>query len=151
MSKVSMEKFRATSGLHGQNAPYLEELYERFLVNPQSVSREWQQFFASLTTLEFVDGKLVSNTGVQQNEDTVKKMLKQLAVCQLIEAYRIGGVRKAKIDPLERKAISQLKCLDLASYSLEGSEAELSQAKFLPGNLPISGEASLASSRLRLA
>lgn len=142
MNKVSMEKFRATSGLHGHNAPYLEELYEQFLANPQSVSREWQQFFASLTTLEFVDGQLVNQAGAQQNDDTVKSLLKQLAVCQLIEAYRIGGIRKAKIDPLERKAISQLKCLDLASYNLEG--AELRQAKFLPGNLPISGEASLA-------
>jgi 2-oxoglutarate dehydrogenase E1 component len=144
MNKVSMEKFRATSGLHGHNAPYLEELYEQFLANPQSVTSEWQQFFASLTTLEFVDGQLVSKAGAQQNDDTVKSLLKQLAVCQLIEAYRIGGVRKAKIDPLERKAISQLKCLDLASYNLEGNEAELSQAKFLPGNLPISGEANLA-------
>ncbi|MBA4074741.1 MAG: 2-oxoglutarate dehydrogenase E1 component [Cyanobacteria bacterium PR.023] len=144
MNNVSMEKFRATSGLHGHNAPYLEELYEQFLANPQSVTREWQQFFASLTTLEFVDGQLVSKAGAQQNADTVKNLLQQLAVCQLIEAYRIGGVRKAKIDPLERKAISQPKCLDLASYNLEGSEAELSQEKFLPGNLPISGEASLA-------
>jgi 2-oxoglutarate dehydrogenase E1 component len=45
MNKVSMEKFRATSGLHGHNAPYLEEQYQQFLANPQSVTIEWQQFF----------------------------------------------------------------------------------------------------------
>jgi 2-oxoglutarate dehydrogenase complex dehydrogenase (E1) component-like enzyme len=49
-------------------------------------------------------------------------MLKQLAVLQLIEAYRIGGVRQAKIDPLGRKQNNQLKCLDLASYNLTGNE-----------------------------
>lgn len=143
MNKVSMEKFRATSGLHGHNAPYLEEQYQQFLANPQSVTIEWQQFFTSLATLEFVDGDLVDKTGMPQNDDTIKVMLKQLAVLQLIEAYRISGVRQAKIDPLGRKQNNALKCLDLASYNLASNDAELSAATFLPGNLPIKGKASL--------
>jgi|GEM_PF-1890566 len=144
MKKVSMEKFRETSGLHGHNAPYLAEQYQQFLANLQSVTTEWQHFFTSLATLEFVDGDLVNKTGAQQNdEETIKAMLKQLAVLQLIEAYRISGVRQAKIDPLGRKQNELLKCLDLASYNLASNEAELSTTTFLPGNLPIKGKASL--------
>jgi 2-oxoglutarate dehydrogenase E1 component len=143
MKKVSMEKFRATSGLHGHNAPYLEEQYQQFLANPQSVTIEWQQFFASLATLEFVDGDILNKAGAQPNDDTIKVILKQLAVLQLIEAYRISGVRQAKIDPLGRKQNNAVKCLDLASYNLTSNDAELSAATFLPGNLPIIGKASL--------
>jgi 2-oxoglutarate dehydrogenase E1 component len=73
MNKVSMEKFRATSGLHGHNAPYLEEQYQQFLANPQSVTIEWQQFFNSLATLEFVDGDIVNKAGLDQTMTPSKR------------------------------------------------------------------------------
>jgi 2-oxoglutarate dehydrogenase complex dehydrogenase (E1) component-like enzyme len=47
-----------------------------------------------------------------------RTMLQTVGSLQLIEAYRIGGVRQAKIDPLGRKQNNQPKCLDLASYNL---------------------------------
>ncbi len=40
--------FAQTSFLYGSNAPYIEDLYSRYAVDPKSVDAEWQAFFASL-------------------------------------------------------------------------------------------------------
>ncbi len=37
-----------TSFLFGANAPFIEELYARFLADPSSVDAEWQTFFGAL-------------------------------------------------------------------------------------------------------
>src|SRR5262245_42182423 len=41
-------RFERTSFLWGGNAQFIEQLYERFLQNPQSVDPEWQEFFQGL-------------------------------------------------------------------------------------------------------
>ena len=40
------QMFADTSFLYGANAAYIEELYAQYKENPQSVTAEWQQFFA---------------------------------------------------------------------------------------------------------
>jgi len=40
--------FARTSFLYGANAPYIEDLYARYEVDPGSVDAEWQAFFQSL-------------------------------------------------------------------------------------------------------
>ena len=40
--------FALTSFLYGSNAPYIEDLYARYEVDPQAVDAEWQSFFQSL-------------------------------------------------------------------------------------------------------
>ncbi|MFM7083597.1 MAG: 2-oxoglutarate dehydrogenase E1 component [Hyphomicrobium sp.] len=42
------EQFLKTSFLYGANAPYIEELREKYERNPGSVSDEWRHFFESL-------------------------------------------------------------------------------------------------------
>ena len=42
------EIFARTSFLHGANAAYIEDLYERFQENPGSVSADWRAFFTDL-------------------------------------------------------------------------------------------------------
>ena len=37
-----------TSFLFGANAPFIEELYAKFLADPSSVDAEWQTFFGAL-------------------------------------------------------------------------------------------------------
>ena len=41
-------KAEQTSFLFGANAPFIEELYARYLADPASVDGEWQTFFAAL-------------------------------------------------------------------------------------------------------
>ena len=43
-----MKEARNFSYLFGSNAPYIEELYESYLDNPQSVEATWQRYFADL-------------------------------------------------------------------------------------------------------
>ncbi|MGO9170712.1 MAG: 2-oxoglutarate dehydrogenase E1 component [Rhodomicrobium sp.] len=42
------EAFARTSFLHGANAAYIEDLYERFEENPGSVAADWRAFFTDL-------------------------------------------------------------------------------------------------------
>ena len=42
------EAFARTSFLHGANAAYIEDLYERFQENPGSVPADWRAFFTDL-------------------------------------------------------------------------------------------------------
>src|SRR5258707_13556864 len=42
------EAFERTSFLHGANAAYIEDLYERFQENPGSVTADWRAFFTDL-------------------------------------------------------------------------------------------------------
>ena len=43
-----IEQFRQSSPLFGGNAAFIEELYENFLSDPESVSPNWQQYFGTL-------------------------------------------------------------------------------------------------------
>ena len=40
-----MKEFEASSQLYGSNAPYVEELYERYLADPDSVDATWRAAF----------------------------------------------------------------------------------------------------------
>jgi 2-oxoglutarate dehydrogenase E1 component len=40
-----IEQFRQSSPLFGGNAAFIEELYESFLSDPESVSENWRQYF----------------------------------------------------------------------------------------------------------
>ena len=46
MSGELISQFRHTSALSGGNAVYVEDLYEQYLANPQSVDSTWQALFA---------------------------------------------------------------------------------------------------------
>src|SRR5690348_6865262 len=42
------QAFAATSFLYGANAPYLEEIHQRYVRDPNTVDAEWRQFFEGL-------------------------------------------------------------------------------------------------------
>ena len=46
-----MRQFQDNSYLFGGNAPFVEELYESYLDNPQSVSDSWRAYFDQLQVL----------------------------------------------------------------------------------------------------
>ena len=43
-----MREFQQSSLFYGANAPYVEELYEQYLVDPASVPETWRKQFDSL-------------------------------------------------------------------------------------------------------
>ena len=46
-----MKQLFESSQLFGSNAPFIEELYENYLDNPDSVSDEWRSYFDSMQNL----------------------------------------------------------------------------------------------------
>jgi len=44
----SMTEFQSSSTLFGSNAPFIEDLYERYLSDPASVQPEWRGYFDEL-------------------------------------------------------------------------------------------------------
>ena len=49
MSEGSMEQSLKSSHLAGGNLHYLDELYETYLSDPNSVPNEWRQYFDSFS------------------------------------------------------------------------------------------------------
>ncbi|MBI4756316.1 MAG: 2-oxoglutarate dehydrogenase E1 component [Betaproteobacteria bacterium] len=115
----------STSYLFGSNMPFVEEIYEKYLENPASVPEHWQQYFDSLQNLPGARGPDVAHTPIIASFIDVGRRgatrpgraqtecgdPRQVAVLQLITAYRFLGNRWAHLDPLrrcDRPAIAEL-------------------------------------------
>jgi 2-oxoglutarate dehydrogenase E1 component len=101
-----------TSFLFGENVPYIEELYESYLDDADSVSREWRSYFESLQLAPAGDGASLSLAR------------KQVAVQSLIAAYRMIGTRQAQLDPLQWNTVPPLPELTLAYHGLSQSDLD---------------------------
>ena len=51
-----MRQFQVNSYLFGGNAPYVEDLYERYLDNPGSVPEKWRAYFDQMQLVPAADG-----------------------------------------------------------------------------------------------
>src|SRR5258706_8048357 len=47
----AMKEFLSNSYLFGANAPFIEDLYEAYLDDPQSVPEQWREYFDKLQRL----------------------------------------------------------------------------------------------------
>ena len=110
----SMLDLWADSYLDGGNAAYLEEVYEQYLEDPNSVATEWKDFFTQLPSannlskdiphseikdhFRDITGKVSS--AANTDDGNVEYERKQVRVLQLIQAYRARGHQHAKINPL---------------------------------------------------
>ena len=101
-------KLKAESAAFGGNAPFLEEMYERFLQSPDDVPESWRRYFGDMkpgndetSHLPVIDaiaqraGRPTFAANGGGNEQ------KQAAVSRLINRYRFLGARRAMINPLE--------------------------------------------------
>ncbi|MCG8412739.1 MAG: hypothetical protein MI746_00835, partial [Pseudomonadales bacterium] len=62
-----MEAMWSTGHLSGVNAEYVEELYERYLSNPESVPSQWQEFFANLPSASGNGDRDISHAEIQKD------------------------------------------------------------------------------------
>ena len=122
------------SPLFGENAPFIEELYEEYRRDPESVAPEWRQYFAQLQQpAHGADqpgaipqqaarrGALPVPAKLEERALTGER--KQIAVLQLINAYRFLGFRQANLDPLSHQEKPHVPELDPAYYGL--TEADM--------------------------
>jgi len=59
-----MKELLGNSYLFGGNAPFVEELYEAYLNNPQSVPEEWREYFDSMQVLPGGEGRDVAHAPI---------------------------------------------------------------------------------------
>jgi len=141
MSSV-MRQFIDNSYLFGGNAPFIEDLYETYLANPQSVPEEWREYFDRMQVLPGATVKDVARAPVEQSfverakagvlggtkqlrAEPVTPERLQVAALLLVTAYRISGARWATVDPLKRMARPPQPELEPGFYDL--AEADLDQ------------------------
>ncbi|MCP5268766.1 MAG: 2-oxoglutarate dehydrogenase E1 component [Zoogloeaceae bacterium] len=110
-----MTQLFGNSYLFGGNAPFVEELYENYLDNPGSVPDEWREYFDKLAQMPGYAARDVPHAPVvaafaEQAKQGGQRSAqaadaddgKQVAVLQMINAYRFLGNRWANLDPLKR-------------------------------------------------
>ena len=132
-----MKQFEASSHLFGANAPFVEELYERYLRDPDSVDPAWRAQFDAWQG----DGGPRDAGHAQVAEAFVKRSgapvaperparaatpdheAKQLKVQMFIRAHRTTGSYYSNLDPLKRMDKVPVPELELDYYGL--GEADL--------------------------
>jgi 2-oxoglutarate dehydrogenase E1 component len=134
---MSMKEFQQDSYLYGSNAVFIEELYGKYLQNENDVDEHWRSWFSELK-----DGGLAPDHDhlviqAQMKSAVMNKksrnitvstaqhehQVKQVAVLQLINAYRFKGHQKADLDPLKLGNKETIADLTLEGHKL--SEADL--------------------------
>lgn len=141
----SADELRRDSELSADGAAYIESLYEQYLESPNSVSDEWRTYFD-----KYPKGDQPHQTVREQflllgrNSNRVQPVIqssvsseherRQVAVLQLIAAYRNRGHQKAKLDPLGLAKREYVPDLELESHGLTKSDLD---TVFQTGNLAI--------------
>lgn len=154
-----MKTMLENSYLFGSNAPFIEELYEAYLKDPDAISEPWRQYFDQIQKTS-VNGNgsapdvphapviesfiQISNRqrrkGNVVGEPAVGNQ-KQVQVMLLISAYRFLGVQLADVDPLHRQEKPVIPELDPARYGF--TEADMNTV-FNTGTLVGPANATLA-------
>ncbi|MWQ65365.1 2-oxoglutarate dehydrogenase E1 component [Glaesserella parasuis] len=137
MQHKNFDDWIATTALGGANQSYVEEIYEQYLEDPDSVDASWQAVFAQLPKA----------TQVEQPHSSVRDYFRRLArenrseavtvidpeasaklvkVLQFINAYRFRGHLEAKLDPLNyyRWKTSQVPELDYRYHGFSDKDLE---------------------------
>ncbi|MDB3992628.1 2-oxoglutarate dehydrogenase E1 component [Gammaproteobacteria bacterium] len=136
MQDSLMQQMLKSGHLSGSNAAYVEELYERFLVEEESIPLEWRKFFTSLRSSNGKSDVDVSHAGIRRDfellgrESRYKQVLsndaivnsehesKQVKVLQLISSYRVRGHQKSNLDPLGIMRRDRVPDLELEFHDL---------------------------------
>lgn len=151
MHNPSMEEQWLSSHFSGGNQTYLDEMYEAYLTDPNSVSDQWRLIFDKLPKVSdeittdtphkpIRDHYLLMGKAPKIAADTLAPSLvteherKQVRVHQLITAFRFRGHQKSILDPLGLVQRALVPDLDLHYHGL--SQADL-DSTFQCGNLYI--------------
>ena len=136
------DQHKEESLLEGENAAYLDMLYEQFLSDPFSVNTSWRNYFSKLpvpadlqqgtrhseVVKHFRRSSLYSHSNPvngSEIEAVVEDERMQVHVLKLIEAYRVLGHLQADINPLkDLYTRPMLDELTLPYYGLDRVEAE---------------------------
>ena len=130
-----LKQFAQSSQLAGGNAAYVEDLYEQYLVSPESVDPKWKAYFDGFKGREA--GDLPHSAVVAHIAEAGKQALsagapgaagqsdeRERNVGRLITAYRSRGHMDAHLDPLGLVPPANLPDLDLPFHHLNKSDLD---------------------------
>ena len=147
--------------LEGENAAYLELLFESYINDPKSVASSWQKYFANMPVpaalqngnshsyirQQFRSSKLHTKHHCNDYLDAsiadsiLQAERQQVYVLQLIDAYRTIGHLIANTNPLEENKITAgLEELSLQHYGLDKVDPE---REFNLGSFHLNGKPTL--------
>lgn len=105
---VMSSKKSQSPSFSADNSLYIEDLYQKYLSNPEQISSEWKNFFDG-----FEFAKSGSNTSALSE--------KELDVYNLIQAYRDYGHFEANLDPLSN-TVAPSDLLRLSRFNLTDAD-----------------------------
>jgi 2-oxoglutarate dehydrogenase E1 component len=134
---AQMKEFLGTSHLFGGNAPFVEELYEKYLEDPEAIPAQWRRWFDQIQQpgkrdvahqpIREAFARLAyqrpGGNGHAPTEALAAVERKQVSVLQLINAHRFLGLRHANLDPLKRFPKPDVPELEPSYYNL--TEADM--------------------------
>lgn len=135
----SMQALWKSSQLDGNNAAYLEAIYEDYLQDPHSIAPSWKAYFDQLKQpgqAEDISERQVREKFVNYTPTATaavggsQNCFKYASVMALINAYRSVGHQQASIDPLHRLQRPETKELSLRFHGL--SNSDLNEAFEIP-------------------
>ncbi|MFZ0788702.1 MAG: 2-oxoglutarate dehydrogenase E1 component [Chromatiaceae bacterium] len=155
-----LERFRSSGALYGGNAAFIEDLYERYLKDPESVDLAWRERFDAmrLQPANEVPATEVAHGPVRENflrlaqESRSRARAKaterlepaaaekQAAVLRLINAYRYRGHQVADIDPIKLREKPKIPDLDPAYHNLGPDDMDLvfhTGSLYAPDRMPL--------------
>lgn len=117
----------ASTPLFGGNAPYVEALYESFLEDPASVPEAWRRYFQKEgRSGDTPRRKLEAEMAAMAKEHRPSTAAaatgdgRQAAAQRLLDAYRMQGHLRARLDPLELTSPAHVSELVPEAYGLAG-------------------------------
>ena len=126
------------SFLNTAHTAYFAELYDQYLINPESVEPTWRAFFQGF---EFGIDK-----ASKKDQEVPENILKEFKVVKLINAYRTRGHLFTRTNPV-RERRKYVPNLDLENFELSKDDLSL---KFSAGEIIGIGNASLADILIHL-
>ena len=140
-----IKQFSQSSQLSGGNAAFIEDLYEQYLIDPDSVGPKWKSYFDGFRGREAGDvphsavmaqvqraaaaAKHATSTGGGIDEDAARK---QTAVGKLVTSFRSRGHLAARLDPLAMTPPQDAPDLKLDFHGLSAADldSEVSAATY---------------------
>ena len=142
MPESIMQQFLDSSYLSGENAAYIEDLYDTYLYDPSSVADQWRSFFDTLPRVNEQSAPDVSHATIMAHfeqigrrrsrpmanpssgGENIEHERKQVKVLQLIISHRNRGHQKAQLDPLGLWSRDKAPDLELSFHGLTDADLD---------------------------
>ncbi len=105
MQQSVMKAWWDSSHMAGGNATYIEQMYEAYLDDPQSVSEEWRGIFEQLPKLDGVE--------IETKHSIVREQFRSLASLGPAARAGSGPQQQAVSDEKQVKVLQLNKCFPL--------------------------------------